>query len=68
MAKVYVVWNKGKTEGVCFADEYDAMTAAGKRRPRGECSSLAEYFREAYADEDIFEKPDQVFEIQEIEI
>ena len=68
MAKVYLVWNENRSECAGFTDLRDAAEAAGTRRVGAACSSLAEFFRDTYADEDIFEKPEKVFEIQEIDL
>lgn len=66
--KVFIVWNEDGTEGVAFIDRRDARDAAGISRPSIHASTLAESFRSIYADEDIFDEPIHLFEIQEIDI
>lgn len=66
--KIHLVWNKQKTECVGFTNRQDAHEAAGLRKVSGSASTLAEHFREMYADEDIFEDPVEVFEVQVIEV
>ncbi|WCW05331.1 hypothetical protein [Pseudomonas aeruginosa] len=66
--KVFLIWNEDKSEGVVFTDRRDAEDAAGISRPSIHASTLAESFRSIYADEDIFDEPVHVFEIQEIDI
>ncbi|MCE0757138.1 hypothetical protein LU683_30100 [Pseudomonas asiatica] len=64
MSKVYLVWNKGRTECVGFTDKDDTYQAAGKNRLGNPCASLSEQWRELYADDD----PRMKFEVQEIEL
>lgn len=63
MSKVYLVWNKNRTECVGFTDEDDAYQAAGKKRLGNPCASLAEQWRELYADDE----PRMKFEVQEVD-
>ena len=65
--KVFLVWNESKNECVGFTDQQEAEEAAGLRGVFGSAPTLAEFFRSNYADEDIFDNPVQVFEIQEID-
>ena len=64
MAVTYLVWNKNKTECVGFKDEDDALQAAGKKRMGNPCASLAEAWREMYADDN----PNAKFKIEAVEI
>lgn len=64
MAKVHLVWNKNKTECVGFTDKDDAKQAAGVKRLGNPCASLAEAWRETYADDE----PRAKFEVQEVEV
>lgn len=66
--KVFLIWNEDESEGVVFTDRRDAEDAAGISRPSIHASTLAESFRSIYADEDIFDEPVHIFEIQEIDI
>ena len=68
MRNLYLVWNEDRTECVGFKDKNDAYDAAGISRPSESASTLAEFFRSNYADEDIFDEPEKVFEIQEIDL
>lgn len=72
MSTVYLVWNADRSECVGFTDIRDAEQAAGIRQAGrgtgGGVSTLSEFFRSNFADEDIWEEPEQVFEIQEIEV
>jgi hypothetical protein len=64
MAKVFLVWNKNRTECVGFTDKDDARQAAGAKRMSNPCATLAEAWRETYADDE----PKLKFEIQEVEV
>lgn len=64
MSKFYLVWNTGRTECVGFADKEDAYQAAGKKRLGNPCSSLADQWRELYADDE----PRTKFEVQEVNL
>ncbi|PRA33777.1 hypothetical protein CQZ99_09810 [Pseudomonas poae] len=65
MTTIYLVWNESGTECVGFDDRADADYAATgfASGNGGGVSTLAEAFRENYADDD----PDAEFEITEIE-
>ncbi len=63
MATVYLVWNENKTECVGFTDEQDAKEAAGVKRLGNPCATLAEAWRETYADDE----PKLKFKIQAVE-
>lgn len=52
MTTVYLVWNKNKTECVGFTDRENAEQAAGVKRLQNPCSTLAEAWRETYADDE----------------
>lgn len=67
MNMVYLVWNDDRTECVGFTDRRDADAAAGVRRAVESASTLAEFFRENYADEDIFEAPQKVFQVEPVQ-
>ncbi len=64
MATVYLVWNKNRTECVGFTDKDDAYEASGRKRLGNPCASLAEQWRELYADDE----PKIKFEVQEVEV
>ena len=68
MGKVYLIWNDNKSECVGFTDRREAEEAAGIRKVVHSAPTLAEFFRENYADEDIFDAPERVFEIQEVNL
>lgn len=69
MAKFYVVWNNSKTEGFITNSPDDAEVAASGFISGVSCSSLANAFREVYADEDMDEDDcDQEFSIEEVDI
>lgn len=63
MTTIYLVWNEAGSECVGFDDLADASFAATGFSATGEYSTLAEAFRETYADDD----PDAEFEVTEIE-
>ena len=54
MSKFYVVFNEAKNEGVIFKDKKDAIFASKGEISPGMfgVSSIADCFRECYADED----------------
>lgn len=64
MKTVYLVWNENKTECVGFTDEQDAKEAAGVKRLGNPCATLAEAWRETYADDE----PQLKFKIQPVEV
>lgn len=50
--KLYLVWNKSKSECVGFLDKADAdWTAKGGRHPHVWLPSVGEAFRETYGDD-----------------
>lgn len=63
MKKVYLVWNKNKTECVGFTDKSDAEQAAGIKRMGNPCSTLADDWRDIYAD-----GGSKKFKMQEVEV
>lgn len=63
MKKIYLVWNEARSECVGFDDLADASFASTGFTATGEYSTLAEAFRDTYADDD----PGAEFEITEIE-
>ena len=66
---VFLVWNIDRSECVGFTDKREAEEAAGVRPVvNGSAATLAEFFRSNYADEDIFDAPEQIFDIQEVEV
>lgn len=64
MAKAYLVWNENRTECVGFTDKDDAEQAAGVKRMRNPCATLAEAWRETYADDE----PKLKFKIQQVDV
>lgn len=70
MSTVYLVWNDDRSECVGFTDKADALQASGDEGVGvfAGGSTLAEFFRSNYADEYIFEEPERVFEVQEVEL
>ncbi|MEB0108263.1 hypothetical protein [Pseudomonas sp. MH9.3] len=52
MTTIYLVWNEAGSECVGFEDLADARFAATGFSATGEYSTLAEAFRDTYADDD----------------
>ena len=65
---VFLVWNENRSECVGFTDKNDAYQAAGLAPAHDSASTLAEFFRGNYADEDIFECPEKVFDVTEVTV
>lgn len=64
MSKIYLVFNKSGSECVGFTDKRDAEEAAGLKRLGNPCSSLAEEWRELYADDE----PRAKFKLVEVDL
>lgn len=64
MKTIYLVWNEAGNECVGFDDKADADYAATGFSATGEYSTLAEDFRDLYADDD----PDAEFVMTKITV
>lgn len=69
---LYLIWNSNRTECVGFTDKSDAYEAAGIYPLRNGCATLANEWRQMYADDELGDQPDDgqrvIFDIQEVKL